>query len=115
MSIYVRVKHVKSTFFFHCEPTDKVSTITDRIRSTAGIDSKIDLKLILDAKTELDMNKTLKDAGIKNDDVIYYLKGSNKKFEDFNSVIQAPKMTQVQTQTTQAPTTKKMAEPIDIE
>lgn len=69
MSIYIRIKRKKQTYFLHCEPTDKISNILNEINQLNNVQTS-EMRLLLE-KNILIPEKTLKESKINNDSVLF--------------------------------------------
>ncbi|ESR66813.1 ubiquitin-like domain-containing protein [Citrus sinensis] len=87
MAMYIRVKRSKTTYFIHCDPTETILDIKQKLH--ALIDQPInDQRLILVGTGDvLEDSKTLADQKVENDAVLALtLRKDDNQFEDVNIV-----------------------------
>ncbi|KAK9213547.1 hypothetical protein WN943_002935 [Citrus x changshan-huyou] len=85
--MYIRVKRSKTTYFIHCDPTETILDIKQKLH--ALIDQPInDQRLILVGTGDvLEDSKTLADQKVENDAVLALtLRKDDNQFEDVNIV-----------------------------
>ncbi|XP_057546663.1 polyubiquitin 9-like [Amaranthus tricolor] len=83
--MYIRVKRNKSTYFIHCDPTEKVLEIKQKLQGI--IDQPVDDQrlILLETGEVLDDSKTLAEEKVENDAVVALtLKKDDDEFEDVN-------------------------------
>ncbi|GAY48539.1 hypothetical protein CUMW_112450, partial [Citrus unshiu] len=86
-AMYIRVKRSKTTYFIHCDPTETILDIKQKLH--ALIDQPInDQRLILVGTGDvLEDSKTLADQKVENDAVLALtLRKDDNQFEDVNIV-----------------------------
>ncbi|KAL9442571.1 hypothetical protein AB3S75_020980 [Citrus x aurantiifolia] len=87
MAMYIRVKRSKTTYFIHCDPTETILDIKQKLH--ALIDQPVnDQRLILVGTGDvLEDSKTLADQKVENDAVVALtLRKDDNQFEDVNIV-----------------------------
>ncbi|PKI52369.1 hypothetical protein CRG98_027295 [Punica granatum] len=87
MSMYIRVKRNKTTYFVTCEPTETILNIKEKLHNL--IDQPVnDQRLILVGTGDiLEDSKTLADQKVENDAVLALtLRKDDNEFEDINIV-----------------------------
>ncbi|KAH9806303.1 ubiquitin-like domain-containing protein [Citrus sinensis] len=87
MAMYIRVKRSKTTYFIHCDPTETILDIKQKLH--ALIDQPVnDQRLILVGTGDvLEDSKTLADEKVENDAVVALtLRKDDNQFEDVNIV-----------------------------
>ncbi|CAO2820984.1 unnamed protein product [Amaranthus hypochondriacus] len=85
MAMYIRVKRNKSTYFIHCDPTEKVLEIKQKLQGL--IDQPVDDQrlILLETGEVLDDSKTLAEEKVENDAVVALtLRKDDDEFEDVN-------------------------------
>ncbi|KXZ49506.1 hypothetical protein GPECTOR_21g732 [Gonium pectorale] len=68
MSMYVRVKRLKTTYFLHVEPTDTVLEVKQKLQEL--VDQPPESQQLHKGQTVLDDAKKLIDLKVENDDVL---------------------------------------------
>lgn len=79
MSIYIRIKRKKQTYFLHCEPTDKISSLITELNTLNNVPIN-EMRLIND-KEVLNEEKTLKESKINNDSILFLVYKDKNEWE----------------------------------
>ncbi|KAF8035568.1 hypothetical protein BT93_C1564 [Corymbia citriodora subsp. variegata] len=87
MSMYIRVKRSKTTYFIQCEPTETILNVKEKLQNLIDQPAN-DQRLILVGTGEvLEDSKSLADQKVENDAVVALtLRKDDNEFEDVNIV-----------------------------
>ncbi|CAM6103215.1 unnamed protein product [Calypogeia fissa] len=83
MAMFIRVKRKKTTYFLHCDPTETVLEIKQKIQALS--DNPVDCQrlILLSSQLVLEDNKTLAEQKVENDAIVALcLKISEGVWED---------------------------------
>eukprot|EP00897_Mesotaenium_endlicherianum_P009093 jgi/Mesen1/8211/ME000442S07483 len=70
MSMFVRVKRMKTTYFVHCEPSESALELKQKVEALTEHPVEEQRLIVLPSETVLDDSKTLADQKVENDAVI---------------------------------------------
>ncbi|KAK3437860.1 polyubiquitin [Eucalyptus grandis] len=87
MSMYIRVKRSKTTYFIQCEPTETILNVKEKLQNLTD-QPATDQRLILVGTGEvLEDSKSLADQKVENDAVVALtLRKDDNEFEEVNIV-----------------------------
>jgi len=71
MASYIRAKRQTQTVFLYCDPSETVNHLTEKLGKILNKPAD-EIRLIVD-KSPLDGPKTLVDAKLENDSVVYFV------------------------------------------
>ncbi|KAI5059194.1 hypothetical protein GOP47_0025513 [Adiantum capillus-veneris] len=83
MAMYIRVKRKKITYFVHCEPSDTVLQVKNKLCSLTDTPTSNQRLILMDSHHVLDDGQTLCQQQVENNSVVALtLRKSNGEWED---------------------------------
>lgn len=80
--MYTRIKRKKQTYFLHCEPTDSIKSLKEKITAINNVPSEnINFFTSIDSDHPLSDESSLQQSNITNDAILYMVYRSGESWE----------------------------------
>ncbi|KAI4377705.1 hypothetical protein MLD38_015290 [Melastoma candidum] len=87
MSMYIRVKRSKTTYFIQCEPTEAILSVKEKLQSLIDQPVNDQRLILLETGDVLEDSKSLADQKVENDAVVALtLRKDDNEFEEVNII-----------------------------
>jgi hypothetical protein len=70
MSMFIRVKRKKTTYFVNCEPSETVVDIKQKLHALTDVAADQQRLILLSSRVVLDDNKSLANQKVENDAIV---------------------------------------------
>lgn len=87
MSMYIRVKRSKTTYFIQCEPTETTLNVKEKLQNLIDQPANDQRLILVGTEEVLEDSKSLADQKVENDAVVALtLRKDDNEFEEVNIV-----------------------------